>query len=151
MLPSNIQFVPAIVAVVCAMIFSFIYYSPQVAGDAWAAMTGVKQKAGDKNQQMMFYALAMLVMAVVMDMITSWAGATTWQSGAQVGLTVGVGLCAMTLASPAIWEKRPFKLWAINAVGMTCICVILGAVMAGWGADAPAWTNTISDAIPATR
>jgi hypothetical protein len=64
--------------------------------------------------------------------VVLWAGAIRFGGGAFVGFICWLGFVAAPLFSETIYEKRPFKLFAINIGYWLLALVISGGVLAAW-------------------
>ena len=118
-------------AVMGAMALSAFWYSPKIFGDKWMRLTGVSMSSCKDAKGMMLYTcFAYFAIALTLFTIIIWAGASTAKEGIVVGLWVGLGLSAMTLLIPCLWEGKPSKLFLING-GITVLnTVFMSAIMA---------------------
>jgi hypothetical protein len=81
--------------------------------------------------------LASLVLMIVASLgvalfLGKIPGATSWMSGAKVGLVAGVCFSATGICISYLYEKRPWMLHFINAGYNVAGCVIAGIILSVW-------------------
>jgi hypothetical protein len=108
-----INFVPVMAAAVGQWILGALWYSPVLFGRM--ARSGVPEnaKAADKR-----WALILL------------NGTYGIKGGAKFGFVVGLGLVAAPMLATYIWEKRPLRLFVVNAGYWILALTISSAFMA---------------------
>ncbi len=138
------NYLAILVAGLVSMAIGFIWYAPPVFGTLWSTLTGVKMK---KDKSMPLRSLgglaSMLLMAWVMAyFILGWHGSEVALHGANAmsGLAVGMqtgfwlwlGCIATILFGSVLWERRPFKLFVLNAAHWLVIALVMGAILGSW-------------------
>lgn len=118
-------------AVLGAMALSAFWYSPRIFGNAWVKLTGCGSGSDCKGAgaMMLYTAFAYTAIALTLFVILCWAEAVTAKEGVIVGLWVGLGLSAMNLLIPAMWEGRAIKLFLITAGITVANTVFMAAIM----------------------
>jgi Protein of unknown function (DUF1761) len=91
--------------------------------------------------------VASVVMAAAISCVTQLTGPQTMYRGMRVATALWLGFVITTWATEYVFEVRPWSLLAINAgfwfLGMN----IMGAIVGGWKAKAPAGVTEQSRAV----
>jgi len=126
---------PVVVCAVMQWLIGAIWYSPVLFAPAWMAALGITPQPGMKKGLiggMLSSLIGDLVLCFVLWHFIMWAEATTWATGAFIGFLVWLGFFAAPNFAQGIYEKRPFKLFAINN-GYWFVCLLItGVVLAVW-------------------
>ena len=127
-----INFVPVMAAAVGQWILGALWYSPVLFGRM--ARSGVPEnaKAADKR-----WALSMLLtfaanisVSVILLHVILLNGTYGIKGGAKFGFVVGLGVVAAPMLATYIWEKRPLRLFVVNAGYWILALTISSAFMA---------------------
>ena len=122
-----------LVAALIQWILGALWYSLLFA-KPWMALTG--QKPGERPKgavvAMVTSFFGGLVLAFVLAHMVLWSGATTFCWGAFIGFICWLGFIAAPLLSETMYEKRPFKLFAINTGYWLLALLISGGLLAAW-------------------
>jgi hypothetical protein len=123
-----------LVSALILWVLGAIWYSPLLFARPWMASVGVvpghPQKGFAAGAIASF--LGDLVVAFVLLHFVQWSRAVTFATGAFVGLLCWVGLIAATGIPQGIYERRPFKLFAINGGYWLVGLLIVGGLLAVW-------------------
>jgi hypothetical protein len=111
-----------------ALWYSLLFAKP------WMALTGHVKGERPKGAvlAMVYSFIGGLILSFVLAHVVLWAGAIRFGGGAFVGFICWLGFVAAPLFSETIYEKRPFKLFAINIGYWLLALVISGGVLAAW-------------------
>jgi hypothetical protein len=111
-----------------ALWYSLLFHKP------WMELVG--QKCGAKPREaavaMISSFVGALLLAFVMAHIVYWAGAVTWHRGAFLGFICWLGFIVVPLSAEHQYERRPCKLFAINAGYWLTALIATGIVLAVW-------------------
>ena len=121
----------AVAAVVFSFVFGMVYYHPKVLGKLWAKEAGVTPN-NKKNAMMKGTVLSIigtLVLAYVLSMFLTYAGATTPTMGATVGAWAWLGFIATTTLGKIAWEGKSVKLYVIKNVYNLINFAVIGALL----------------------
>ena len=122
-----------LVAALIQWILGALWYSLLFA-KPWMALTG--QKPGERPKgavvAMVTSFFGGLVLAFVLAHMVLWSGATTFCWGAFIGFICWLGFIAAPLLSETMYEKRPFKLFAINTGYWLVALLVSGGLLAAW-------------------
>lgn len=129
----NVNWLAVIVAGIIPMVLGFIWYGP-LFGKQWMKLTGHKEM-GNKDDMPRIYGtmyVASLVMAYVLAVFISYAGASTIGAGAMVGFWAWLGFVATTMLTGLLFNKKPMNLYFIDAGYQLVTLVLEGALLAVW-------------------
>ena len=122
---------PAVfVAGVAHMLTCLVWFAPKLFGNAWAGLTGRGLKPGGRWLVLGF--LGHQVIALALAVIVGWADATTVAGGVAVGVLVWAGFVVTLEVGELIWERIPFRLFAIRIGNHLVALGIAGAILAAW-------------------
>jgi hypothetical protein len=98
----------------------------------WKVLVGIPE--GEKPKNAWFPMVASFVANVVLSLILAhliqWSGSTSMQRGLYVGAICWAGFIAPVMITQSIFEKRPAKLFAINAAYWLMAMMIGGGILA---------------------
>ncbi|MGA3264370.1 MAG: DUF1761 domain-containing protein [Terracidiphilus sp.] len=111
-----------------ALWYSLLFRKP------WMAVVGHKpdKKPKDAAVAMISSFIGGLILSFVLAHVVYWASARNWHRGAVIGFICWLGFIAAPLFAQHLYEKRPCKLFAINAGYWLLALVISGVVLAVW-------------------
>ncbi|MEK7561082.1 MAG: DUF1761 domain-containing protein [Patescibacteria group bacterium] len=138
-----INYLAVFVSAVAAMVVGFLWYG-HLFGKMWADMMGYKFDTPEAKREMQKKAMpgyigsfiGALVMAYVLAHALVFASTYTGTYGIAAGLMVGfwnwVGFVAPVTVGIVFWEKKPWKLWFINASYWLVLLLVMGVILAVW-------------------
>lgn len=138
----EINIIAIAVATIISIALGMLWYGP-LFGKSWMSLIGMtKEKADHIKQQGMGTTYVLMIgtsflMALVLSYVISFYGSynvlqPSALTGVVAALWVWLGFIVPVTMSPVLWEKRPWKLWFINASYYLVSLVIMGAVLAAW-------------------
>lgn len=133
---SNLNWLAILVAGLGYFILGAIWYS-FIFKNAWIKSSGVNVNDPNMKKGVAQTFLASLVLMIVASLgiamfLSKIPGATSWMSGAKVGLVAGVCFSATAICISYLYEKRPWMLHFINAGYNVAGCVIAGIILSIW-------------------
>lgn len=138
MVIADVNFLAVIVSAVIAMAIGAFWYSPFGFGKQWSALMGWTSKKDTEDmkkgatQSYVWGFVAALVTAYVLAVVLGWAVATSVAEGLQVAFWVWLGFFATTQVGAMLWDRKPFKLFAINTGFNLVALLVQGALLAIW-------------------
>ncbi|MCB9362103.1 DUF1761 domain-containing protein [Candidatus Woesearchaeota archaeon] len=115
---------------ILVFIIGAMWYTPLLFGKTWMKLVGIKhrdmEKANMKNMmgQMVTAFIMNFIMVLVVWVLAKLLELNTFLDGMTLGLFLWVGLIMTTMINPVLWEKKPLKLFFINA-GMYLVTIPL--------------------------
>lgn len=126
------HWLPMLAAVLVRVILGAIWYSPVAFGPAFMRLSGCSEQ--EMKARLPLAAASDLIGAIIMTFILAhavyYAGATSWGTGAAVGLFNWLGFVAVTHFALVMYEKRPFKLFLVNNGYQALSLAGMGAALA---------------------
>ena len=136
----GVPVVPVLVAAVASMVIGFIWYSPFVFARPWMRAMGYDPEDKAKLAEMQkgagwMYAgsfVASLVSAFVLGKFIEITTVTTAPYGMKVGFAIWLGFVTTVQFTAFLFERKPFRLYAINT-GYQLVCYLaMSAILAVW-------------------
>ena len=102
--------------------------------DRWKALVGIPESENPNNAwcPMVVSFIANLVLSMVLAHLVKWSGATALPRGIYVGAVCWAGFMAPVMITQSISEKRPVKLFAINAAYWLLAMMLAGGILANF-------------------
>jgi hypothetical protein len=127
---SNINLAAVLVAGIIHMAIGLIWFMPGFFGKQWMELT--KQEMKPARQWIPAGIIGHQVMALVLAVVVYLANATTIIEGAVIGALLWIGFAVTLETGELIWEKIPFKLFAIRIGNHFVGLSVAGAILAVW-------------------
>ena len=100
----------------------------------WMALTGHNPGERPKGAIVAMFSsfIGGLILSLVLAHVVAWSGVGTVGWGAVIGFICWLGFIAAPLLSETLYEKRPYRLFAINSGYWLVSLLISGALLAVW-------------------
>ena len=129
----HFNFLAVLVAAFIQWILGALWYSLFFA-KPWMALTG--HTPGQRPKGAIFSMIASffgaLILCFMLAHVVIWADAITADHGAFAGFVCWVGFIAVPLFLETLYERRSFKLFAINSGYWLAALLISGGVLGAW-------------------
>ncbi len=130
---ANFNWLAIIVATVAAFALGGAWYAKGLFGGAWMQDVGLTEDdAKNANMPRTFGGAFILQLIAAMTLATILGPESTWLSGVNTGLVVGIGILATAYGVTYLFEQRPLRLFMINAGYNVVLLAIMGAIIGGW-------------------
>jgi len=123
-----------LVSAIILWVLGAIWYSLLFA-KPWLELTGVKREPGKRDGMLLGMTasfLCDLVLSLILSMLIMWSNATGFKYGAVIGVLVWMAFIAATTLPQGLYEKKPFKLFAINSGYWLLGLFIVGGLLGSW-------------------
>ena len=127
---SDVNLLAVFVAGVAHMVTGIVWFSPKLFGNAWAELTGKDLEPA--KRWLVAGILGHQVIALALAVLVRLAGATTAAGGLAVAVLVWAGFVVTLEIGELIWEKIPFRLFAIRIGNHLVALGIAGVILALW-------------------
>lgn len=131
--PSSINWLAVIASAFASFLIGGLWYSPVLFARPWMEANGFKEDdLAGRNMAPIFggaFALALVITINLAFFLGPDAG-IAWGAGA--GALAGVGWVTASLGIIYLFERRPFKLFAINAGYQIVTYTVAGAILGAW-------------------
>ncbi|MBT8080662.1 MAG: DUF1761 domain-containing protein [Gammaproteobacteria bacterium] len=130
---SGINWIAVIAAALAAFALGAGWYSMPLFGRTWMREIGLSEEtAGSANMPLVFGTAFVLQFAAATALAASMPATSTWLTGIQCGLVVGVFWVASAFAITYLFEQRSMRLFMINAGYYIVLFAIMGAILGSW-------------------
>lgn len=136
MIDVTVNLMAVVAAAVVQMVLGFFWYSPALFGKQWMGYMGKTEeeiKSGANASMYTWMALVSLVTAYVLAHFVQYTDSTAL-AGMQTGFWLWLGFVATYGVSAVLFEGRPRGLYYINMGYQVVALVLMGALLAVWGA-----------------
>jgi hypothetical protein len=128
--PSAINWLAVVAAALATFLVGGLWYSPVLFERPWRAAVG-PMETGNQPRIFGLSFVAALIGAVNLAFFLS-GPETTVAFGALAGALVGLGWLATGMATTYLFERRPLRLWLIDAGYHAVTFTLMGAIIGAW-------------------
>ena len=134
---STINFLAILVAAVSAFVIGSVWYSPILFGKGWQNALGLSEKdIKDANMVKIFGTsfVLMLIMAFGLAIAVNalYPNGLNWVTGLKTGLFVGIFFISTSYGVNILYQRKSFKLWAIDSSYQVLLLGIMGLIIGAW-------------------
>jgi len=134
---SNINFLAVLIAALASFALGSVWYSPLMFGKGWQKAVGLSDKDIKDSNMLVTFGLSfilMLIMAFGLALLFKGhnSNETTWLVGLAHGLFVGLFFISTSYGVNILYQRKPFKLWIIDAGYQITLLGIMGAIIGAW-------------------
>lgn len=132
----HINFLAVGVAAVAAFALGAVWYSPVLFGKLWQKLLGLTDEhIQGANMGLIFgssFVMMLLMSYGMAHLIGTAAGEVSVMTGVHYGLMIGVLFVGTSMAINMLYQRKPVKLWFIDAGYQIIFLMIMGAIIAAW-------------------
>jgi hypothetical protein len=127
----NVSPLAVFIAAIAQWLLGALWYG-YVFKARWKGLVGIPEGEKPKNAWFPMVAsfIANVILCLVLAHLVKWSGGTTMAHGLYVGAICWAGFLAPVMFTEHIFERRPAKLFAINAVYWLLAMMIAGGILA---------------------
>jgi len=130
---ADINWLAVIVAGVSAFALGGLWYSKVLFADTWLQEVGLTEEVvNSANMPKTFGATFVLQFIAATALAAILGGDSTWLSGLQTGLLVGIAWIATAYGITYLFEQRSMRLFFINAGYYVVLFAITGTIIGAW-------------------
>jgi hypothetical protein len=122
-----------LVAAAATFVLGGVWYSPILFEKAWREGTGLSEEHLKRGNMGKIFGFAFLITLVMAANLAAFLGGQPnlgW--GIAAGALAGVGWVALSLGVIYLFERRPMKLFLVNAGYLSVSFIIMGAILGVW-------------------
>ncbi len=109
-----------------------VWYSPLLFGKAWAADNGLSDEAlRDGNPTVLFGGSFVLALIMAFN-LAAFIGPAGFAFSTAAGFAAGFGWVAMAMGITHLFERRPWRLFLIDAGYHVVTFTLMGAILGAW-------------------
>jgi hypothetical protein len=131
----NLNYLAIIVATLTNVALGSWWYSPAGMGKKWSKMTGVDMMKSPKQETqraIMAVFVGAIVQAVVLAVVIKSLSASTALEGFKVGLVLWAGFVAATSIGDALYSRRGWGFWWLNASFFLIVMLVNSIIFSVW-------------------
>lgn len=138
----TLNYLAVLVSAVILWVLGAIWYSPALFAKPWIELLGIKKGEGKQSGLILGMVTSFigdLVLSFILAHIIIWANAFGFATsafgfanGGVLGVLIWIGFIAAPNLPQGIYERRPFKLFAINGGYWLVGLFIVGGLLAAW-------------------
>lgn len=128
-----------LLAILCCAILLWIlgaaWYSPALFAKEWMRLLEITREPGRRDGLLLGMTASFFgdfVISFILANIIVWAHIATFARGTVIGVLMWIGFIAAPNLPQGLYEKRPFKLFAINSGYWLLGLAIVGGILAVW-------------------
>lgn len=134
---SSINFLAVLVAGVASFALGALWYSPVLFGKAWQKELGYTDEylqSGNMGVTFGTSFVLMLIMSLGMAMLLPKIAGDTLnlRSGLSNGILIGLLFVGTSMGVNYLYQRKSFKLWAIDAIYQILFLGIMGMILGAW-------------------
>lgn len=133
---SSINYLAVLVAAVVSFALGALWYGGPLFGKAWQKEMGFSDeylKEGNMAKIFGSSFVLMLIMALGMAMLVQGHHEEVdWMEGLHHGLYVGFFFVGTSMGINLLYQRKSFKLWAIDAGYQILFLCLMGAILGAW-------------------
>ena len=131
----EINFAAIFICAIFLWILGAVWYSPVMFARKWMQLIGITREPGKRDGLLLGMTASFfgdLVISFVLANVLVWAHVTGFKRGAVLGVLMWMGFIAAPNLPQGLYEKRPFKLFAINGGYWLVGLFVVGGILASW-------------------
>ncbi|OFX19083.1 MAG: hypothetical protein A2041_00860 [Bacteroidetes bacterium GWA2_31_9b] len=132
----GINYLAMVVAALSAFAIGSVWYSPLMFGKGWQKALGLSDDDIKNANMVLIFGtsfLLMLIMAFGLSFLIKFIYIhPTWLKGLKMGLFVGVFFIITSYGVNILFQRKSFKLWAIDSGYQVVLMVIMGMIIGAW-------------------
>ena len=130
---SGINWIAVVVAALAAFLLGGLWYSKALFGKAWMQEVGLTEDAVNNANMTRTFGGTIVLQVLAATALSAFLDAdSTWLSGLQTGLWVGLFWIASAYGVTYLFEQRSVRLFLINAGYYVVLYAIMGTIIGAW-------------------
>lgn len=130
---AGINWLAVVVATVIAFAAGATWYSKALFGNAWMEEVGLTEEAMNSTNMPVTFGGTFVLQFLSMTALAAFLGSdSTWLSGLEAGLLIGVFWVATAYGVTYLFEQRTMRLFMINGGYYIVLFAIVGTVLGSW-------------------
>lgn len=134
---SNINYLAVLVSALASFVIGSLWYSPLLFGKSWQNALGfTDDDLKEANMFLIFGAsfILMFIMALGLALFSQGHNnsESTWLGGLSHGLFVAIFFVSTSYGVNMLYQRKPFKLWAIDAGYQIVLLGVMGTIIGAW-------------------
>jgi hypothetical protein len=134
---TDINYLAVAVSAIASFVFGALWYSPLLFSKTWQKEVGLTEDdLKNANMIKIFGTSFVLTFIMATGMAFLMQGQTgtdfNWHSGLHIGALVGAFFVAASMGINYLYQRKSFKLWAIDAGYQFIFLCLMGIILGAW-------------------
>lgn len=130
---TDLNWLAILLAAVAAFVLGGAWYSPRLFGGAWMQDVGLtEESAAESNMALIFGGAFLLILVAAIFLGATIGNSGTWLTGLHTGLVVGVAWVSTAYGVTYLFERRPLRLFLVNAGYNVVLFALMGTIIGAW-------------------
>jgi hypothetical protein len=122
-----------VVSTIVAFAIGGVWYSKALFGNAWLEEVGLTEEAVNNANMPKTFGGTLVLQFLAVSVLAALLGPeSSWLSGLETGLLIGIFLIATAYGITYLFEQRSMRLFLINAGYNIVLFAIVGAILGAW-------------------
>jgi hypothetical protein len=135
---STINWAAVVVSTIIAFAIGGAWYSTALFGNAWLEEVGLTEEAVNNANMARTFSGAFVLLFLAVTALAALLGPdSSWLSGLQSGLLIGVFWIAAAYGITYLFEQRSMRLFLINAGYNVVLFSVVGTIIGAWRSSRP--------------
>ncbi|MBP9701917.1 MAG: DUF1761 domain-containing protein [Candidatus Pacebacteria bacterium] len=132
----NVSIWALLVSTIASLLVVTAWYSDYVLGKKWRSYMGNLFTTQPSTKSMIKMFVSQFALTLITNFILAralfYADATTWTQGVAVAIALWIAFIATVEAGTIVWEKKPWKLAAINSGAYLVTFIVSAIILTVW-------------------
>ena len=130
----HINWMPVFAAAFSTFVIGGLWYSPVLFGRAWMTANNLTEADLGKGSTLKIFGFSFIFALIMAANLAAFLAdsKTTPAWGATAGFLAGFGWVTLSIATIALFERRPWKYILINGGYMTVAFTVMGLILGAW-------------------
>ncbi len=129
---SQLNYLAILVAAISTFVLGGVWYAPFLFGNAWMKENNFTQDDLKDGSARIFGGAFILALLMAFNLAAFIGTESDVTFGVFAGLAAGLGWVAFAMGITYLFERKSFRLWAINAGYHVIAFTIMGAILGIW-------------------
>ena len=134
-LQQPLNYLAILVSAVILWVLGATWYSPALFAKPWMQLLGIQREPGKRDGMLLGMTAAFIgdfVLSFILAHVIGWSQTTGFRNGCVIGVLMWIGFIAAQNLPQGLFERRPFKLFAINSGYCFVGLFVVGGLLASW-------------------
>jgi len=146
--PTDVNYFAVAVAALSTFLIGGVWYSPLLFAGSWARLAGLSEEELQRGSLLKIFGGALAIAVLMALNLAMFIGPDAGLGfGAFAGVAAGLGWVAAAMAITYLFERRPWRLLAINGGYHVVAFACMGAILGLWAPAGPSPASANEDAM----
>lgn len=128
-----VNWLAVFVASIIAFLLGGLWYSPKLFGKLWMQDVGLTEESAAEGNSAVIFGGSFVLIFIAATLLAYLLGSEgNWLLGLHTGFMIGIGWVATAYGVTYLFERRPMRLFFINAGYNVVLFAIMGTILGAW-------------------